>query len=512
MRCAIYCRVSTPGQLNGSFTSLDSQKGYCEAFVKSQAGKGWHCVPDEYADPGFSGTTLDRPGLKKLLADVDNGKIDTVVVYRFDRISRNTRDFHNLIDHLEQRDVSFVSVSEQVNTSEPSGQVMRSIMMSFAQFERDVIAQRTRDKISAAKRQGRWCGGHTPLGYQVLESGGGLSINPNESTTVAAIFDLYLKLQSLRAVAEELNRRGWLTKKQVTKTGSVWGGKPWTKTIIHNHITNPLYVGLVRHNGETYDGQHKAIISKRIWNKVQALLKANCRNGGASTKNKHGHLLRGILYCNSCDAVMNPTASKRGDRIYRYMVCSAAAQKGWHSCPTPSVSAPAIEEFVRKNIAVIGSDPKLQQETVKQVRKAMKTGRPALRSERKRLQTQRTKAQAEIDHLVSALASGRSQSVTGRLNEVEGLVATMDRRIAEIDLELASTKAGALDEGRLTSAMKQFTPIWDLLFPMEQERLIQLIVDRVEFSGKGADVAISYRPTGLMALAGEITEPEEATA
>jgi site-specific DNA recombinase len=512
VRCAIYCRVSTPGQLNGPFNSLDNQKEYCEAFIKSQAGKNWQCLPTEYADPGFSGTTLDRPALKRLMVDVDAGLIDTVVVYRFDRISRSTRDFHNLINHLDQKNVSFVSVSEQVNTSEPSGQVMQSIMMSFAQFERDVIAQRTRDKIAGAKRQGRWCGGLVPLGYRMHEEGGRIVIDPDAAKMVQAIFGLYLQKQSLMAVAEELNRRGWLTKRHDTKTGKVWGGKPWTKTYVHNHVTNPVYIGQVRHKGETYAGQHDGIITKKVWKQVQALLSENCRNGGASTKNRHNHLLRGIMYCESCNAIMASTATKKGDRIYRYMVCSSAMRNGWHTCPNPSVSAPTIEAFVKENIAVIGNNPDIQQETVKQVRKLMKAERPALAAECRRLQSQIKKNRTEIDQLVKVLATGPSESVRARLSIVEDQVAAAVQRLAEVDQERASVRTGAMDTEALAKALSQFTLVWDLLFPMEQERLVQLLVERIDYRGKNADLAIEYRLPEIMGLANEISENQEAIA
>jgi site-specific DNA recombinase len=435
-----------------------------------------------------------------------------VVVYRFDRISRSTRDFHILCDRLEELDIGIVSVSEQINTTEPAGKAMRSVMAAFNQLEVDTIKKRTRDKIAEAKRQGRWCGGLTPLGYRVHPDGGKLEIVPEEADVVRTIFKLYLKLESLMAVAEELNRRGWLTKRHKTKTGKIWGGKQWTKTSVHNHITNALYVGEVRHKGETYDGQHEALISRKTWDRVQKLLTANRRNSSSATRNNFRHLLRGMVHCKSCQALMSPTITKKDGRAYKYLVCSSATRKGWHSCPHPSVSAPRIEAFVVDMIKTIGSNPDLQAETLRQVRLSIKEGVPALKDERKRLQIQLRKARSEIDNLVAAIGSGQpaGPSVTDRLRELEGQVETLDRRIAEIGQKIDASEGGAVDETSLASALGEFIPIWDLLFPMEQERIIHLLVERIDFDGEGGKIEMTFRPVGIMTLAGEITQAEEA--
>ncbi|MBU8920924.1 MAG: recombinase family protein [Bacteroidales bacterium] len=514
IRCAVYTRVSTPGQLSGAFTSLDSQKSYCESYILSQEGKGWCCLSEVYADPGFSGTTLDRPGLKKLLADVDAGQIDTIVVYRFDRISRSTRDFHNLIGHLDQRNVSFVSVSEQIDTSEPSGQVMRSIMASFAQFERDVISLRTKEKIAASKRAGMWCGGLVPLGFLVHPDGGKLVIDPDTADVVRSIFKLYLKLMSLSAVAEELNRRGWRTKRHETKTGKIWGDKRWTKTTVHHVLTNPLYVGKIRHKSKTYLGLHDATIDQQTWDDVQELLKENCRNNGASTRNKHEFILRGLVYCEACCAVMNPSVTRRGDRAYRYMTCAAANRNGWHTCPRPSVSASKIEAFVTERIAAIGSDPSLQKETVRQVHKAILDCRPELTEERKRLRSQLTKANREIDNLVATLGSGKVAvpSIVDRLHALEGQTETLNHRLAEIDRELGHVDNTTVDEDQLANALTQFSPVWEHLFPLEKTRLIHLLIERIDFDGAAGKIAITYRDTGILTLAQELVGEKGGSA
>lgn len=510
--CGVYTRVSTPGQMNGEFTSIDSQSNYCESFIESQNGNGWHLAPDVYSDPGLSGSTLERPGLQKLLLDVRAGHIQMVIVYRFDRISRSSRDFHNLCDELEDLGIGVVSVTEQINTNEPAGKAMRSVMAAFNQLEVDTIKKRTRDKIAEAKRQGRWCGGLTPTGYRVHPDGGKLETAPEEAEAVRVIFKLYLKLQSLMAVAEELNRRGWLTKRHETKTGKIWGGKRWNKKSVHHLITNPLYVGEIRHKGETYEGKHEALVSRKTWDKVQKLRQANRRCSSSATRNNYRHLLRGMVYCKSCQSLMLPTVTKKNGRTYKYLVCSSATQNGWHTCPHPSVSAPRIEAFVVDMIKAIGSDPALQEATLAEVSRSLKDGLPALKGERQRLQGQLRRARGEIEGLVSALASGEpnSESVTSRLKELEDQVKTLNERLVEIGDQIRAANSGLADRETLISALKVFTPIWDLLFPMEQERIIRLLIERIDFDGVASKIELTFRPAGIMTLAKEITQTEEA--
>lgn len=510
--CAIYARVSTVGQIRGEFTSLDSQVAYCRSFIESKADEGWYPMQTDYIDAGFSGSNLNRPGLQKLLADVDAGMVNTVVVYRYDRFSRNNMEFHVLCYRLESQGVNVVSVTEKLDSSDPMGTAMRSFAAIMSQLESDTTRKRTLDKIAQAKRQGRYCGGLTPLGYRVHPDGGKLEIVPEEAAVVRAIFDQYLRLKSLMAVAEELNRRGWLTKRHETKTGKIWGGKRWNKKSVHHLITNPLYVGEVRHKGETYDGKHEALVSRKIWDRVQKLLQANRRSNGTVTRNNYRHLLRGMVHCKSCQALMAPTVTRKNGRAYKYLTCSSATQNGWHTCPHPSVSAPRVEAFVVDMIKAIGSDPALQEATLAEVSRSLKDGLPALKEERQRLQGQLRRARGEIEGLVSALGSGAAngESVTSRLKELEGQVRTLNERLVEIGDQTRTANSGLADRETLISALKVFTPIWDLLYPQEQERIIHLLIKRIDFDGEASKIELTFRPAGIMTLAKEITHEEEA--
>jgi site-specific DNA recombinase len=278
IRCAIYTRKSTEEGLDSDFNSLDAQRESAEAYIKSQAGEGWIALPDHYDDGGYTGGNMERPALGFLLEDIHDGKIDCVVVYKVDRLSRSLIDFARIIDVLDKHDVSFVSVTQQFNTSNSMGRLTLNILLSFAQYEREIIAERTRDKMCAARRKGKWVGGIPMLGYDVDPKGGRLIINPEEADVVREIFRLYLERQSLIKLAQELNKRSWTTKSWVTRDGKKRYGKPFTKTNLHSLLTNVIYLGKVEHQGELYEGEHNAIIDEATWVRVQQVMQGNSRN------------------------------------------------------------------------------------------------------------------------------------------------------------------------------------------------------------------------------------------
>jgi len=225
VRCAIYTRKSTDEGLDQEFNSLDAQRDSAAAYITSQQHEGWACVPDQYDDGGFTGGNMDRPALKRLLADIEAGKIDCVVVYKVDRLSRSLLDFARMLETFERYRVSFVSVTQQFNTATSMGRLVLNVLLSFAQFEREMISERTRDKIAATRRKGKWTGGIPVLGYDVDPKVSRLLVNSEEAARVAAIFELYLEQESLVATAAELNRRGWRTKHWITRKGHPRGGR-----------------------------------------------------------------------------------------------------------------------------------------------------------------------------------------------------------------------------------------------------------------------------------------------
>ena len=369
VRCAIYTRKSTDEGLEQEFNSLDAQRESGEAYIASLKHEGWTCLPDQYDDGGYTGGNMDRPALKRLMADIDAGRIDCVVVYKVDRLSRSLMDFSRLVELFDKHGVSFVSVTQQFNTATSMGRLVLNVLLSFAQFEREIISERTRDKIAATRRKGKWSGGTPILGYD-LSPDTKLVVNEDEAGRVRQIFDLYAEVQSIMTVVGELDRRGWTTKRWTTKKGTVRGGKPFTKNALYNLLTNVVYAGQVRYKAEVHPGQHVGIVDPDLFQKIQVLLRRNGVSGGAVVRNRYGALLRGLLHCSACDCAMVHTFTKKGARRYRYYTCLHAQQRGWQVCPAPSVPAGEIERFVVDQIRAIGRDPAVVRQTLVEAREA----------------------------------------------------------------------------------------------------------------------------------------------
>jgi DNA invertase Pin-like site-specific DNA recombinase len=322
LRCAIYTRKSSEEGLEQDFNSLHAQREACEAFVKSQRGEGWQAIATAYDDGGISGGTMERPGLRRLLADVDAGKIDVIVVYKVDRLTRSLMDFSKIVERLDAKSVSFVAVTQQFNTTSSMGRLTLNILLSFAQFEREVTGERIRDKIAASKRKGMWMGGRVPLGYDVRDRK--LEVNEAEAATVREIFQLYLELGCVRKLKQELDLRDIKSKRRVSGTGKTLGGISIGRGALYEMLCNPIYIGLTRHKDVTYPGQHDAILDAALWDSVQAQLKASNASpadGPRPTQVDPSPLL-GKLVDDQGERLVPHHANKQGRR-YRYYVSAA---------------------------------------------------------------------------------------------------------------------------------------------------------------------------------------------
>jgi len=297
VRCAVYTRKSTSEGLDSDFNTLDAQREACEAYIQSQRSEGWLCVDQKYDDGGFSGGNMDRPAMARLLAEIEAGQVDCVVVYKVDRLSRSLLDFARLMDVFDKHNVSFVSVTQQFNTATSMGRLMLNVLLSFAQFEREIISERTSDKMCAARRKGKWLGGPPILGYDVDREKHKLVVNREEAEMVRELFDLYIRHQSLLQVAQEANRRRWTTKAYVTAKGIHKGAGRFDKAKLQRILTNVTYTGKIQHKGKIYPAEHKAIITKKTFDQVQEIIAGNCNGSSGTARNKHGALLKGLLYC-----------------------------------------------------------------------------------------------------------------------------------------------------------------------------------------------------------------------
>jgi site-specific DNA recombinase len=514
VRCAIYTRKSTDEGLDQEFNSLDAQREAAEAYIESQKHEGWMCLPERYDDGGFSGGTMDRPALKRLVSDIEEGKVDCVVVYKVDRLSRSLLDFIQIMAVLDQQDVSFVSVTQQFNTTTSMGRLTLNILLSFAQFEREIIAERTRDKMSAARRKGKWVGGMPVLGYDVAPGGGRLIVNEDEANRVRAIYELYLERRSLVETVRELHRRNWNSKRWTTKKGCERGGRPFNKSNLFNLLANVIYLGKVNHKGTIYPGEHEAIVDDGVWRRVQECLRRNGRTGGRNIRNKHGALLKGILYCMPCGTAMTHTYSAKNNKRYRYYVCTRAQKEGWNACPTKSLPAGEIESFVVERIRCIGKDSVLISEVIKQAHAQHGKRIKELKHDQRMIEKKLAGYNAEMRRLVgsSDINKGDESRRTTRLAELADRVRTSGQRIIDIRDEITGLNQKKVDKQELKAALSLFDPVWESLAPREKVRVIRLLVERVGYNGEEGKVAVTFRPSGIKALAREanLCEREES--
>jgi DNA invertase Pin-like site-specific DNA recombinase len=437
LRCAVYTRKSSEEGLDMDFNSLDAQREACEAYVASQRAEGWLLVPDRYDDGGFSGGTLERPALKRLLADIEAGKVDIVVVYKIDRLSRSLMDFARLVEVFDRKGVTFVSVTQSFNTTTSMGRLTLNILLSFAQFERELSGERIRDKFAASRRKGMWMGGWAPLGYDVKDRK--LVINQTEAAVVRKIFERFAREDSVTTIVRDLTVEGFRNKY----------GQSLDKGRIYKLLNNRVYVGDAVHKGTPYPGEHEAIISNDLWDRVQAILSESPRVRAGRNRAQTPALLRGLIF-DAEGRAMSPTHTRKGQRLYRYYVSQSLIR-----------GAPMPEQDARDNLNLenIGS------------------------------------CNPPIIHRVPA-------------GEVEGAVVDQLRLLLRSPEVVAATWRSArrqiedLTEADLCSALAEFDGLWHELFPVEQARILRLLVDRVDVAVDG--IHIRLLTAGFPSLAYEL--------
>ncbi|WP_341819728.1 recombinase family protein [Wolbachia endosymbiont (group A) of Brachyopa scutellaris] len=341
VRCAIYTRKSNEDGLEQKFNSLDAQRVACEKYIKSR--EGWVALAKKYDDGGFSGSNLNRPAIKELFEDVKAGEVDCVVVYTLDRLSRETKDSIEVTSFFRRHRVNFIAVTQIFDNNTPMGKFVQTVLSGAAQLEREMIVERVKNKIATSKEQGLWMGGTLPLGYDVKDKE--LIINEKEAKVVKRIFERYLELKSMAGLARELNREGYRTKKFEAKSGKVQGGEIFKKATVRRIITNPTYMGKIKHYEKQYEGKHEAIIEEEKWKKAQELI----RNQPYRKAKYEEALLKGIIKCKSCNANMTLTYAKKENKRYRYYVCNNHLRgKGCESENRNVIAGEVEKEVMRK--------------------------------------------------------------------------------------------------------------------------------------------------------------------
>jgi len=512
VRCAIYTRKSTEKGLEREFNSLDAQREACEAFVTSQKSAGWTVLRERYEDGGFTGGNMERPALRKLLADIEAGLIDCVVTYKVDRLSRSLLDFARMMEVFERKGVSFVSVTQHFNTAIPMGRLILNVLLSFAQFEREIIAERVRDKMGAARRKGKWVGGHPILGYDVDRDTRRLVVNPEEAERVREIFRIYAEERSLLAAVRKLEARGWTTKERRSKNGRPVGGRPFDKSRLWDHLTNWTYVGKVRYRGEVFEGEHEAIVDGALWDEVQDALRRNGRGSRSEGRLKHESLLRGLLVCQHCNAVLiNHFSVKSGTRRYFYYVCGAAMKRGWGTCPTKALPAEEMDRFVVDQIRAIGSDRRLRQDVLRCAQAQVVGYQDELEAEKRKLREELRARAGEVGRIAGAIGRKNGNGAASeQLAAIQARTQEIESRLREIQTELASTAKDRLDEHALLAALAAFDPAWDGLSTRERGRLLRLLLERIVYDPERQAVRLTFRPAGIRALAAPGGDQESA--
>jgi DNA invertase Pin-like site-specific DNA recombinase len=415
LRCAVYTRKSSEEGLEQEFNSLHPQREACEAYIASQRSEGWVLVRDEYDDGGISGGTLARPALQRLLTDIEDGLVDVVVVYKIDRLSRSLPDFWKLVEVFDKHDVTFVSVTQSFNNTSSMGRLTLNILFSFAQFEREVTAERIRDKVRASRMKGMWMGGPLPFGYAVKNRK--LVIVEDDAQHLRWIFTRFLELGSCTELARDVARQGIRTKR----------GNRIDKKALYRMLNNRVYIGEAVHKGDSYPGEHEAIIDRITWDKVHVILTDSPRTRAARTRAQTPALLKGLIY-GPDGAAFSPSHTRKGGKLYRYYVSQTLLKHGAGACPVGRVSAGEIEAAVIDQLRAVFRQPEIIAGTWK-----------------------------------AALAQESDSN---------------------------SSSSSGISEADVRKALHQLDPLWDELFPAEQARIAGLLIEQVVVGTSGLSVRL----------------------
>ena len=486
--------------LEQEFNSLDAQRDSAESYIKSQKINGWKLLPDYYDDGGYSGGTTERPALKRLLADVQAGKVDIIVVYKMDRLSRSLLDFMNMAEFLEQRNVSFVSVTQDINTSTSTGRMMLNILMTFSEYERAVITERIKDKIAGAKKRGKYCGGAPVLGYDVKPKVKKLKINPEEARIVVSAYKLYLKHGSSKVVAKLLNEKGFTTKSWTSNKGKFHPGRPFNPAIVHRMLTNVLYLGKVNHHGTSYEGEHEAIIETKLWESVQQVVKANANVPAGFKKNVVNSPFKGLLKCGYCGGSFVITystkgKSSKGTRRYMYYLCFTDEKRTESQCPIRRIPAGEIDRVILGQLSKIFKTPSMLAKSCEVMQEADNDRKSALLDREKTLLVEQQKLRQQIHK------GGDFDLLHEKFKKVEN-------ELAEIKIKLQDARFEFTNKD-VIEACDSIEAVWQELFPAERYRLANLLISKITvFADR---MLIDIKTNGLKSLVNELKKDDSTS-
>jgi len=480
VRVAVYARQSVE-DATSEFGSIEAQREAVAAYVTSQREKGWTPLANVYEDGGYSGKNTARPAFQRLLADVDAGQVDVVAVYKLDRLSRSLSDFVALMARFRERNVDFVSITQQFDTTSSVGRLTLNLLATFAEFEREQISERTHDKMIAARRRGMWTGGAVPLGYDLVEKR--LVPNPAETEHVRWLFATYLTLGSLTRTLDATSKRGVRAKSWIGKSGKLVDRGALDKNTLTRILTNPLYVGNQSAGDEVVKGLHEATIDEKLWNAVAAQLRANHNDGGAKTRNRYGALLRRLITCAVCGSTMQHTAG--GGHVY--YACRRVLKESANACPGSRVPVALIETAVVERLRSIGQDARLVEATIAAAHAKQAARVPELEDDLARLERQIVSKERERANLVKALAQGLERDVA----QIDGELATLNDAAQAVRDELALLRAHRVDEDAIRRLLANFDEMWGAMLVHERERSLQILVRELTFDGRPGEVVLN---------------------
>ena len=499
-KCGLYARVSTDLQANTRQGSLDTQLDTLRKFVDvktASSDETWEVI-QEYREEGKSGKDTDRPQYQRMLSDIRSGCVNAVLCTKIDRVSRSLMDFYGFHNLLEEYDITFISLGENWDTSSPMGRFALKITLAAAELEREQTAERTKEKMAWRAQQGLSNGGRV-LGYDIDPDHPGIpTVNEEEKALVNLIYETYSREKSFQRVARIVNAKGYRTKSYISRRDRVQGGKRFADTTVAHILRNPYYIGKVYHKGELYEGQHKAIVSMDVFDRVQKVIRSNrVTNSRPRKQNLHVFLLQGLVRCGSCRAYMTPYYGyNHQKRPYFYYACTTSQHSGKEACDMRPAPAKPLEEAVADRLARLNDDPRLLKELLSQATENISDDLQDLSRTRDGLRSHRSRVKQQLQSLVQALAEGGTQlrSVSDRILDLEEQADQLDEEIREIGTEMAEKKKKAVSPDALKDTLTTFSELSSQATPEERKELMQLHINQLIWTPKGVKLALFERP------------------
>ena len=503
-RCGLYTRVSTEDQVNVKDGSLDTQVDLLQDYVDLKdrsSDEDWRVIA-RYREEGRSGKDTNRPEYRRMLRDVEAGKIDTLLCTKLDRVSRSLPDFYALLDTLERHDVAFVSLKERWDTTDSMGRFALKMVLIVAELEREQTSERTSQKAAWRAKQGLKNGGQV-LGYDIApESPGVPTVNEEEKALVLLIYHTYLKLKGLRSTAQEISGRGYRTKAYTSRRGKIQGGKRFSDMAVRRILANRFYIGQVRHRDKLYDGQHEPIVPVELFERVQRTLEGN-RGSRGRPQERHLFTLDGLVRCGFCEAYMTPTFSYNNQKkMYSYYACTNRQHRGGDACDMKPVAAEPLEEVIVERLIQLGQQDRTVERIVQEAMSSADELLGNLEQRRSILGTQQTRVQEQIDALVEGLAGRKTsiKSVGAKIVELEEQKEELDDELLEVDLEVGATKQKAVSAQSLTESLTTFGDLYREATPEERRELIRLRVNQLIWTPDEIRLALLDSPEPYQGL------------